>query len=240
MSANGFVGALLRRVARVLPQNIPMPIVQGPLRGWRWVLSSGVLGYWLGSYELKKQVLFGSFIKPGDVVFDIGAQAGFYTLLASKFTGVKGKIFSFEPFPENFKNIKRHLKLNNIQNVKVLDLAISDRSGEIGFMVGTSTFTGTISESGTIKVKTESLDNLLVTGEILPPNVIKIDIEGAEFLALSGAKNTLEKYRPIILLATHSLELKKKCLELLTNYRYVFSVPTGDVATSDEIIATPV
>ena len=46
----------------------------------RWILGSGVLGYWLGSYELEKQTLFASFIKPGDVVFDVGAQAGFYTL----------------------------------------------------------------------------------------------------------------------------------------------------------------
>ncbi|MEK7089739.1 MAG: FkbM family methyltransferase [Patescibacteria group bacterium] len=239
ISASGFAGSSLRRIAKILPRNIPLPIVKGPLRGRRWILGSGVLGYWLGSYELEKQTLFASFIKPGDVVFDVGAQAGFYTLLASVRVGSEGKVFSFEPFPENFKNVKKHLELNAIHNVSVLELAVSDRSGEIGFMAGTSTSTGAISDSGTIKVKTESLDNLVVSGRILPPNVIKMDIEGAEVLALRGANTILEKYKPIILLATHSVELKKECLELLTRYGYVFSAPTGDVAVSDEIIARP-
>ena len=83
------------------------------------------------------------------------------------------------------------MELNAIHNVDVLELAVSDRSGEIGFMAGTSTSTGAISDSGTIKVKTESLDNLVVSGRILP-NVIKMDIEGAEVLALRGANTILE------------------------------------------------
>lgn len=234
------MGSVLRRIAKMVPKNIPLPIVQGHLKSWRWVLGSGVLGYWLGSYELDKQTLFVSVIKPGYVVFDVGAQAGFYTLLASKLVAPIGKVFSFEPFPENVKNIKRHLELNHVTNVEVLALAVSNKSGEVGFAAGTSVFTGALSESGTIKVKMEFLDNLLAMGKILPPNVIKMDIEGAEFSALLGAKNILEKHKPIILLATHSAELKEKCLSLLARYGYIFSAPTGDVAISAEIIATPI
>ena len=239
ISATGFIGSSLRRIAKIVPKNIPLPIMQGPLRGWRWIVSAGVLGYWLGSYELDKQTSFIAVIKPGHVVFDIGAQAGFYTLLASKLVGPSGKAFSFEPFPENLKNIKRHLELNHVKNVEVLALAVSDKSDEVGFAAGSSVFTGALSESGTLKVKTESLDNLFAIGKILPPNVIKMDIEGAELLALRGARNILEKYKPVILLATHSAELKKECLALLADYGYVFSAPTGDVALSAEIIAMP-
>lgn len=239
INADGLAGSLLRRIAKIFPKNIPLPILQGPLRGWRWILGSGVLGYWLGSYELEKQKLFVSFIRPGDVIYDVGGQAGFYALLASKLAGPTGKVFAFEPFPKNIGNIKRHISLNNIKNTEVLEVAVSDKTGVVNFSTGASSSVGSISETGDLRVKTESLDNLLLAGEILPPKVIKMDIEGAEFLALGGAKTILEKYKPIILLATHSAELKNKCMELLGSYGYKFSAVSGGVELSDEIIAAP-
>lgn len=236
---NSFLGLFLRRLGRFLPQNTPIPIIQGPLRGWRWTLGSGVLGYWLGSYEIDNQKIFISLIKPGDIVFDIGAQAGFYTLLASKLVGQDGKVFSFEPFPKNFGNIRKHLALNRINNAEIFEIAVSDRSGELNFASGNSVSTGAISESGEILVKTRSLDDLLDSGKIYPPKVIKMDIEGAEFLALSGAKNIIQKYKPSILLATHGVEVKNRCLELLKSYDYKFIATEGGVELLNDIIAIP-
>jgi len=239
IDANSGIGSFLRKIAKFFPRNIPLPILQGPLRGSRWILGSGVLGYWLGSYELEKQKVFTSLVKPGDVVFDVGAQAGFYTLLAAKLVGPAGKVFSFEPFPNNFDNIKKHLSLNGVENVIALKVAVADKEGEAGFATGESTSTGYISESGGTRVKTESLDGLLAAGKILSPKIIKMDIEGAEFMALSGAKNILEKNKPTILLATHGAGVKKQCMDLLTLYGYEFSSPKGTVEDSDELVAEP-
>ena len=76
-------GRLLRLPLALIPAVLPMPVLQGPLRGYWWITGSSNHGCWLGSYEYDKQRLFARMIRAGDVVFDIGANVGFYTLLAA-------------------------------------------------------------------------------------------------------------------------------------------------------------
>ena len=71
-------------------------ILQGKLRGKKWIVGSGNHAYWLGSHEYKKRILFEKVIRQGSIVFDIGAHVGFYTLLASVLVGTKGKVFAFD------------------------------------------------------------------------------------------------------------------------------------------------
>ena len=87
-------GKILRLPLRLIPKNMKLPILQGKLRGEKWIVGSSNHGCWLGSYEYKQRILFEKTIIRGSVIFDIGAHVGFYTLLASKLVGPKGKVFA--------------------------------------------------------------------------------------------------------------------------------------------------
>ena len=80
-----------------------IPIFQGKLRGKKWIVGSGEHGYWLGSYEMDKRLAFEKEILPDSVIYDIGANVGFYSLLAAEMTGEKGHVYAFEPLPRNIK-----------------------------------------------------------------------------------------------------------------------------------------
>lgn len=97
INKKSFLGKILRFFLKLIPKKTILPILQGPLRGSKWIVKAGVGGYWLGSYEVADQSLMVNNINKGDVVYDIGAHVGFFTLLASKLTGVKGKVYAFEP-----------------------------------------------------------------------------------------------------------------------------------------------
>ena len=121
------MGRALRWPLGLLPNDLRVPILQGPLRGYRWIVGSGVHGYWLGTYELQKQRAFWESIKPGMVVFDIGAHVGFYTMLASVALGEQGEVIAFQPFPHNVGFLKRHLAINNRRNVRIIEAGVGDR-----------------------------------------------------------------------------------------------------------------
>jgi hypothetical protein len=120
-------GKLLRFPLRLIPKNLWVPILQGPLKGMRWMSGSGNAGCWLGSYELANQHALQRFIKPGMTVFVIGAHVVFYTLLFSKLTGPTGNVCAFEPFASNIVYLLQHVHANKCTNVNIYQLAISDR-----------------------------------------------------------------------------------------------------------------
>lgn len=230
------LGKILRSPLRLIPPKTVLPILQGKLRGKKWIVGSGQHGAWLGSYEYEKQLLFQQIVQEGNVVYDLGANSGFYTVLASALVGNLGKVVSFEPHPRNLVFLREHLRLNLVQNVTVIDAAVSDRSGFIQF--SGDGFIGHISEQGELRVKTVSLDELIDTNQIPPPDFIKIDIEGAEMLALQGAKSMLNKLHPTILLATHGSEVHKDCCQFLNALGYSLQQVYGaSIQKNDEIVA---
>jgi FkbM family methyltransferase len=236
ISNQNILGKLLRSPLKLIPPMTVMPIMQGKLRGKKWIVGSGQHGSWLGSYEYEKQLLFQQIVTEGSVVYDIGSHSGFYTLLASVLVGRSGKVVAFEPNPNNLYYLKEHLQLNHIENVIVIEAAVSDSRGEVSF-VG-SGFTGHISSQGEFSVKTVALDELINLGEIPIPNFLKIDIEGAEILALSGAKSLLRKFRPTILLATHGSEVHQESCDFLESLGYQLeAVYGGSLQESNELIA---
>lgn len=218
--ADSFIGKILRKILKVIPSNYVLPILQGGLRGKKWVIGSGVFGYWLGTYEFEKQKLFEKKVKKGDIVFDIGAQAGFYTLLAAGLVGEKGKVFAFEPVPDNILCLKKHIELNNYKNIFVREEAVSDKSGIVYFERGKSNFTGRIGENGELKINAVSLDDLISQNKLPVPNVLKIDVEGAEAAVLKGASSTIKKYRPDIFLSIHGEEKSDELINFFKNVGY--------------------
>ena len=130
------VGRLLRAGLGVLPPGLQVPILQGRLRGKRWIIGASVHGCWLGSYEWEKRRAFERTVRPGAVVFDVGANVGFYTLLASELAGVRGQVVAIELLPRNVSYLRAHLRMNGVTNVTVLEAAVSDQLGTARFAPG--------------------------------------------------------------------------------------------------------
>ncbi|MCG8403929.1 MAG: FkbM family methyltransferase [Phycisphaerales bacterium] len=239
ISYKSLLGKALRLPLRLIPSKAVVRVLQGSLKGKKWIAGSSNHGCWIGSYEHDKRVLFEGTLKESSVVFDIGANVGFYTLLASTLVGKEGHVFAFEPFPANLTYLKEHLRLNNIENVTVFDAAVSDKSGTTFFEEGPSRSMGHISSTGTLQVQTVVIDELVAAGNLPTPDYIKMDIEGAEVHALSGAKSMLSESHPTIFLATHGSDIHDECCRLLRSLDYELqSIDGTNLESSREILAT--
>lgn len=206
----------------------------GPLKGYLWSTACSY-EYILGDYEDPKTMeAFLSWLKPGMTFYDLGANVGFYTLTANKILS-SGTIYSFEPSPSSRKIFEQHVHLNKkmmtANNISLLPFAISDAMKEVEFSDGVQREGHTYIKQSTvfshatnkITVQCYSIDTLLQQG-YKEPDVLKIDVEGAEYDVLQGAVNTLQLYKPNILLATHDCHLpgvQEKCVQLLKQLGYI-------------------
>ena len=240
ISYRSFIGKLLRLPLKLIPKGMVLPILQGRLQGKKWIVGAGEHGYWLGSYELNKRLAFESLVKPSMVVYDIGANVGYFSLLASVLTGTEGKVFAFEPLPRNTRYIHRHLQINKLKNVEVIEAAVSDHEGEAYFDLGPSTAMGHLASEGELKVIMVSLDRMVDEGRLPPADVMKVDVEGAEYDVLRGAKKMLETQRPILFLDTHGRKPHHFTVALLDELGYRFEILDGkNMQETRECIAVP-
>ena len=141
-------------------------------------------------------------VERGSVFYDVGANVGFYSLLAS-FLVDPGMVFAFEPLPINIRYLQQHLKLNRVKNVEIFEMAICDQRGTSFFQAEETGAMGRLQTTGSFQVTTSTLDALIHEQKIAPPNCIKMDIEGGECKALVGAKECFRKHKPKLFLATH-------------------------------------
>ncbi|HEY9759505.1 MAG TPA: FkbM family methyltransferase, partial [Oculatellaceae cyanobacterium] len=147
-------------------------------------------------------------------------------------------VFVFEPLPRNLNYLRKHLDLNKINNVTVIEAAISDKDGLASFDNGVCGEMAHIASSGQLQVRTYTLDHLLELGKIPVPDLIKMDIEGAEFMALWGARSMLAKAQPTIFLATHGAIVHRECCRFLKSLGYQLTPIDGNpLDNSREIIA---
>jgi FkbM family methyltransferase len=137
-------------------------------------------------------------LQPGMVVVDVGANIGFYTLMAAARVGPSGRVIAFEPSVENCELLKMSLTANNFQHVAVHQVAVADEDGMVGFHMGSSNGSILRADRGPLPFQVPSvrLDNLLHNEPRI--DLIKMDIEGAEGLALAGMKQLISRHRPII------------------------------------------
>lgn len=205
----------------------------------KWITGTFNHGCWLGIYELEKQKALKKFIKPGMIVYDIGSQAGFYTLAFSRLIGDDGRVYSFEPFAENANNLLRHIKINYVKNVSFVQTAVSDKNGIVNFQMGHNNSTGRIGEKkdgADYLLPAVSLDYLMENKLILAPHLIKIDVEGGEFSVLKGAEKTLKKNNVILFVALHGSQ-HKRCFEQLQKFGYkIFSLDGAEIRQADKLV----
>jgi len=166
------------------------------------------VGFYLlnrGVFESMQTDLFVRNVKEGNVIFDIGANIGYYSVLASKLVGKTGKVYAFEPDPRNIDLLKKNLALNHCHNVTVIPKAISEKDGQSNFYVSKlSQGDNSLARDRNtreIKIKSTSLTQFAKENAIPKADVIKIDIEGAETLALKGGQDFFTKTKRGIIFA---------------------------------------
>ena len=242
-----------RSLARTIPRwiagrflpRIAYPVLTGPLRGAWLVLSSmsgegGGASVYVNQMETVQTATMLAHLGPGKVVFDIGANIGYYSLLAARYVGDRGFVLAVEPATRNIHFLYEHIHRNRVRNVAVLGAACADKEGLAAFDVKDNYAMGRIvevdkkSQGGSEPilarrlhlVPTVTVDAICAASGLIP-DVIKIDVEGAELRVLQGATNTLERFRPTLLLSVHSDELRGSCLEFLAALGYAWQ-PLGD------------
>lgn len=218
------------------------PILRGTLKGKRWLLASRgkLLRVLLSTYEREQTRLFEDAITPGNVVFDIGAHAGYYSLLASVLVGSSGSVFAFEPEPRNALYLKKNMAINRCGNVTVVESAVGNNSGTTRFEYGTGSGTGRVtSNAAGLAVPMVSVDDFTERNAVLPDH-LKIDVEGAEMLVLQGARRTISRARPVIFLSTHGPAVHRECCRFLKELQYELRSMLGNaLEAATEILCVP-
>ncbi len=217
---SSLAGRAIRLPLRLVPRNMVVPVLGGINKGMRWITGAGTTnGCWIGNYEADHFSALRKLVRPGTIAYDVGANAGYYTLAFSRLVGDSGHVYSFEPEAGNGYLLRRHIEINKLRNVTFVQVAVSDSTGMVGFNAELRSGSGEITSSGSYMVPTISLDEFIAAGNP-PPSFIKMDIEGAEGMALEGASSLLSTARAAWLLATHTDELTASCRAVLLRYGY--------------------
>jgi len=226
------LASLIRRgLNRAAPYGVSeVRIAGGDLAGYRIRLDMQVdKDYWLGTYEPNLQKALHKFVPAGAVVYDVGANIGYVSLLLAKAAGKAGKVFAFEPLPSNLEQLRRNVELNSMEaRVTIVPVAVTRSFGPVRFLVHASGGMGKAAGSAgrddfyqtEIIVDGISLDEFVFEQEHPAPQVVKIDIEGGEVLALPGMKRLLADVRPVLLMELHGPESSRHAWETLTSAGY--------------------
>jgi FkbM family methyltransferase len=223
---------MVQWLARHVIPRLPFPVIRGPLKGIWFVHGSaagngGGISIHLGRSEVSQTEWVRSHLRRGQVFIDVGANIGYYTLLASRIVGSDGRVVAIEPLPRNITFLERHIRLNDAGNVMVVPLACSDTSGQATFHEGANAALGRLASRSPIEavngrareIVTSTLDDI-VRRYGLQPDMIKIDVEGAELAVLEGARDTIAAAAPILVLSVHSGDLRRDCVDLLEKLGY--------------------
>lgn len=146
-------------------------------------------------------------LRPGNRVIEIGANIGYYVLLASSQVGETGSVIGIEPVPDNFLILEENVK--GLNNVKISQLAISNENGIVDFYVseipnwGSLIYTDGLQLTGKVEIQCVKLDDYLISIGDFYPDIIHMDIEGGEIQAIEGAWQTITQSKPSLLIEFH-------------------------------------
>jgi FkbM family methyltransferase len=216
-------------------------------------------------YEPGSLLVLERLLHPGDTFLDVGAHAGIFTLVGSRAVGDEGRVLSFEPSHRERERLEAHVALNALRNVTVVAAAVTDRQGDVSLRMadaehgGLNTLGGRFAYDDVPTSEVATVPAVTLDGfcrDIDRIGLIKLDIEGAEYAALCGARDVLQRCRPAVILemftvALHANGASRADLEgLLRRARYRFYaidestaalLPLASLADVDEqnIVALP-
>jgi FkbM family methyltransferase len=209
----------------------------GPLRGRqmyydRSINFHAILGLWdTETFELLNRIFVdGGLLSKNSTVADVGANIGYYTMWLSTVMAGSGHVYAFEPSLDVLKFLSSNLKINNIGNADVVRMACGDHVGNADFFIAKHHHASSLhadwagggqGDARKITVPMTTLDVFFSpdTGR-LPPNFIKIDIEGGGTYALPGCRRILQDARPFILIESHTPDEDRAISTVLNEHRY--------------------
>jgi FkbM family methyltransferase len=233
--AGPIAGFIRRGLNRAAPQGLTrVEVAAGGLKGMLLELDLQFeKDYWLGTYETELQAAVRDLVQPGWVAYDVGANIGYISLLLARAVGKQGRVISFEALPGNVERLRTNLALNELGgSIQVISGAVIDRSGSVDFLVGPSGGMGKAAGSAgreevaypqKLNVQGISLDEFIYNAGNPIPQVIKMDIEGGEVLALPGMTKLISQASPLILIELHGLQAAQLVWDSLSRAGYQIS-----------------
>ena len=192
-----------------------------------------------GNYEPNELIWMSEELIQGMTMIDVGANMGLYSMTASKLVGETGLVIALEPSTREFQRLVFHVTLNDLKNVRCLQVAASDSSGETRLRIagewnaGHNTlgrfFDPAIATVREERVPAQTVDALVAALGLARVDLIKIDVEGHELKVLAGAVETLARFRPRVLVEVFEETLRRQgasvaaVLEFLHDYGYAVS-----------------
>ncbi len=185
--------------------------------------------YWLGTYEPELQRAARDFIRSGMVIYDLGANIGYVSLLMARLIGEQGQVFSFEALPKNISRLKQNIELNKFdQRITIIPKAVVDRSHVVSFLTHASGAMGKAAGSAgrdekyaeKINADGIALDDFVFKQNNPAPDLIKMDIEGGEVLAVQGMIRLLKELHPILFIEIHGEKAANSVWTALQNCCY--------------------
>ena len=196
-----------------------------------WVIYFGlVVEERSGLYEL---------VRKNMVVMDIGTNIGETLLNFARLCGSGGMVYGFEPVDENYKKCNFNISLNRFENIRVFNLALSDKQEQLYFGLAENRNSGGIfmnreRQQEGFSIKAIPLDDFVTAHQIKKIHLVKIDVEGFEYHILKGAENTIKKMKPVLFVEVDDANLKRQgssaflLEELIRSYGYEIKQATGE------------
>jgi FkbM family methyltransferase len=203
-----------------------------------------------GNLESAVQEAMVRHLGDGGVFYDIGANVGFFAVLGAHLAGLQsGHVYAFEAAPDNADAIRVNAALNGIGNVTVIGKAVSASSGRGRLQVVDDQSWSKLEDYGehpyterVIEVDLVSIDELLAAGELRPPTLVKIDVEGAELAVIEGMRATIETHRPAIICELHDTHHEFVAAMRSHGYRLINlegTLPVSEEGASAHALALP-
>ncbi len=241
-------------------------VKSGPLKGGQLFVDTGSFGGWNEMIEGR----FDSFIYDevehccnvdGAVFWDIGAHFGYHSFSFASLVGDNGHVYSFEPNPYNAARFQMHMAKNETQAKRITlnTFALSDMDGETTFVfsndvdgssssgshlqkVNAPLEAGTYNNFSNQAVTTATIDSVVNRPYVRIPDIVKIDVEGAELLVLKGGKEFFQKHKPVIFIEVHNIIMMYYVHEFLLKHDYLVRVLDESNSTLSKcfIMAQPI
>ena len=223
-----------------------LPIVMGAGRGLRIRFGDSTFTRAFSRVEPQVEDTLLELLKPGDVFYDVGANIGWYSMLAARAVGPVGKVVAFEPSVANAALLQKNAAANRLANVTVIPAAATDEDGWATFLFGGSlegrlnkddceaqaerrARRKTPSRSSVVPILT--LDSWIAATGQDPPALLKLDVEGAEVGVLRGMTQTLRTAKPTLLIELHNTRVE--LADMLDSVGYEHAPIESDESTRD-------
>jgi FkbM family methyltransferase len=216
----------LRKLIRKATIHIFSEEFETRINGSRFLFRPKIDGFWYLNYSDAepgvKNILLENLNK-GDIFIDVGAYIGYYSVIAAnvvKDVGDSGKVVAFEVHPETYEMLKKNFAINEYKNCIAENIALSNEEGSFklftakrGISSGSLFSVEGIHMASYITVKATTLDHYCENHN-LAPNLVKMDVEGAEYIALLGMQKVIDLYHPKFIIELHPQHLEQQGISL--------------------------